>query len=88
LAKQGTKLGERIEHIEKVVEGGNDPIRIFACAGIQDMLAQLDFDDLTDEEVVTIHHTLAHAYGRKLLGTPPPLRLVPKLPDRAEKLGS
>lgn len=88
MAKQGTNFGDRIGHIEKVVEGGNDAIRVFACAGIQDMLAALDFDDLTDEEVVTIHHALAHAYGRKLMRTPPPLRLVSELADRAEKFGS
>jgi hypothetical protein len=74
-----TRLSQGVEHITKVVEGGNPALRAYNTYQVADLLEKLDFEDLTHEELVTIALTLATAYGRKLAGAPnPTLRLIPE----------
>ena len=80
-------LAERIEQQVKVIEGGNHAIYMYNCSEVQSLLTRLDFDDLLPEEVITIHYTLAQAYGRKLSGgSPALLRLVTQSADRPKHI--
>lgn len=74
-------LAERIQQQVKVVEGGNPSIRAYNESEVERLLDELTFADLTHEEVITIHYTLAGAAGRKNLavgGPTPGLRLLPQ----------
>lgn len=81
-------LAGRIQQQIKVTEGDNHALFVYNCAEVQELLSKLDFDDFLHEEVITIHYVLAEAYGRKLAGSPPPLRLVPDGSDGTKYLCS
>jgi hypothetical protein len=70
------------------VEGGNHAIYLYNCAEIKRLIPLLNMSDLTAEEAITIHYTLAAAYGRKLLGSPPGLRVIGEGGDGAEDVAS
>lgn len=72
-----TEWTERVDHIQKIVEGGNAAIFAYNIHQVEDLMSRLDFEDLLPEELITIALALATAYGRKLSRPPgSPLRLV------------
>lgn len=81
-------LNQRIQQQKRVVEGGNPTIYLYNCSEIRRLIPLLNMTDLTEEEAITIHYTLAQAYGRKLLGSPPGLRVVPEAGDGSEDVAS
>lgn len=81
-------FSERLLQQMQVVEGGNPTIFLYNCSEIRRLIPLLNMSDLSEEEAITIHYTLAQAYGRKLLGSPPGLRAVPELGDGSENVAS
>lgn len=79
-------LGVRIEQAKALHDGGNDELYLWNCYEVQHLLTLLDFDDLLPEEVISMCVILAQAYGRKLAGGPPPLRLIPQGSDGPQYL--
>lgn len=69
-------LAARIQQQVKVVEGGNPSIRAYNESEVERLLDKLAFSDLSDEQLITIHYTLAEAAGEKSLGSPPLLKLL------------
>lgn len=77
-----SELHDRIEQQVQVVDGGNPSITTYNLSEIRRLIPLLELTDLNKDEAITIHYTLAAAYGRKLSGGTPTLRAVPEIRDR------
>lgn len=88
VVSQRSDLHDRIQQQCQVVEGGNHAIYLYNCSEIRRLIPLMNMSDLSAEEAITIHYTLAAAYGRKLLGGPPTLRVLPEAGDGSEHVAS